>query len=64
GEVVLMQPNTNGGNALLWAAGPLMLFISALLGWLYVRRRSRAIVPQDLALNEQEHERLRQIMDE
>ena len=64
GEVALMQPNAQGGNVLLWAAGPLMLLIAALLGWLYVRGRSRAIVTQDPMLNEQEQERLRQIMKE
>ncbi len=64
GEVVLMQPNARGGNALLWAAGPLMLLLAALMGWLYVRGRSRATVAQDPVLSDEEQERLRQIMDE
>jgi cytochrome c-type biogenesis protein CcmH len=64
GEVVLMQPNAQGGNALLWAAGPLMLLLAALMGWFYVRGRSREITTQDPILSEQEQERLRQIMDE
>ncbi|MFT5341881.1 MAG: cytochrome c-type biogenesis protein CcmH [Paracoccaceae bacterium] len=64
GEVVLMQPNGQGGNVLLWAAGPLMLLLAGLMGWFYVRGRSRATVAQDRDLSEQEQDRLRQIMDE
>lgn len=64
GEVVLMQPNAQGGNVLLWAAGPLMLLLAALMGWFYVRGRSRVTANKDPILSEQEQERLRQIMDE
>jgi cytochrome c-type biogenesis protein CcmH len=64
GEVVLMQPNAQGGNVLLWLAGPLMLLLAMLMGWLYVRGRSNVAVSQDQSLDEQERERLRQIMDE
>lgn len=64
GEVVLMQPNKQGGNALLWLAGPLMLLLAAIMGLFYVRGRSRATEVQDIALSKQEQDRLRQIMDE
>ncbi|MBL4767071.1 MAG: cytochrome c-type biogenesis protein CcmH [Rhodobacteraceae bacterium] len=64
GEVVLMQPNKQGSNALLWAAGPLMLLLAALMGWFYVRGRSRAAATQEPGLSEQEQDRVRQIMDE
>lgn len=64
GEVVLMQPNGQGGNLVLWAAGPLMLLLAALMGWLYVRGRSRATTVQETALSEQEQGRVRQIMEE
>jgi len=64
GEVVLMQPNAQGGNALLWAAGPLMLLLAAGMGLFYVRGRARQSVAQDAGLSEQEQDRLRQILDE
>lgn len=64
GEVVLMQPNTRGGNLLLWAAGPLMLFLAGLIGVFYLRGRARAPTIPDAGLSPQEQDRLRQILDE
>lgn len=64
GEVVLMQPNSQGSNALLWAAGPLMLLLASIMGFLYIRGRSKGAARPEATLSPQEQERLRQILDE
>ncbi|MFT7597024.1 MAG: cytochrome c-type biogenesis protein CcmH [Paracoccaceae bacterium] len=64
GEYVLLQPTTKGANWLLWAAGPLMLLIAAILGLTYLRTRSRAVGTQEIALNPEEQDRLRKILDD
>ena len=63
GEYVLLQPTTKGANWVLWAAGPLMLLIAAVLGLFYLRTRSRATGTQDIALSGEEQDRLRKILD-
>ena len=62
GEFVLMTPRTSGANWLLWAAGPLMLLIAALIGVFYVRGRSRVVPAADATLNAEESKRLREIL--
>ena len=42
GEYVLLNPQRTGANWLLWGAGPLMLLLSGLGAWGYLRKRSRA----------------------
>ena len=42
GEYVLMKPTTEGANKLLWATGPVLFLLAALVGVAYLRRRSRA----------------------
>ena len=37
GEFVLMAPRADGSNWLLWAAGPAMVLLAAILGFGYVR---------------------------
>lgn len=64
GEYVLLQPTTKGANWLLWAAGPLMLLIGAVLGLFYLRGRARAPGLQERALSPEEQDRLRKILDD
>lgn len=64
GEYVLLKPTTGGGNWLLWAAGPLMLVLAGGIGVVYLRKRADAPRFQEAALNDEEQERLRRILDE
>jgi len=64
GEYVLLRPQVNGSNWLLWAAGPLMLLLAGGVGVGYLRSRSNMPEPHKTALSDQEKERLRQIMEE
>ncbi len=64
GEFVLMTPRTSGANWLLWAAAPLMLLISLIVGLMYLRGRSTASAPAEAGLSDAESRRLREIMDE
>ncbi len=64
GEYVLLRPRANGGNWLLWGAGPIMLLLALLGAGLYLRARSRATEPQDKALSPDESRRLAEILDE
>lgn len=62
GEFVLLNPTLGGSNWILWAAGPIMLILAALLGFLYLRGRSEAVAPQEAALSEAETRRLQEIL--
>jgi cytochrome c-type biogenesis protein CcmH len=62
GEFVLLNPTLGGSNWILWAAGPFMLILAALLGFLYLRGRSEATAPQEAALSEAETRRLQEIL--
>ena len=64
GEYVLLRPKTNGANWMLWAAGPVMLLLAALMGFYYLRRRSHATVSAEAGLSAQEQDRLRKILDD
>ncbi|MEJ6500269.1 MAG: cytochrome c-type biogenesis protein CcmH [Rhodobacterales bacterium] len=59
GEYVLLRPEFNGSNLMLWAAGPLMLGIGGLIGFAFVRRRRT--VPAD-SLTAEESARLTEIL--
>ena len=59
-----MKPTIGGSNWLLWAAGPLMMLMALMIGWLYVRGREKARAPQDEALSAEEVARLNQILKE
>ena len=63
GEFVLLKPTFGGANWVLWAAGPLMLLLSSLVGIAYLRGRSRAQAPQDEGLSDAEKAALRDILD-
>lgn len=64
GEYVLLRPTANGANWMLWAAGPVMLLLAALMGFYYLRRRSTAPARNDDGLSAEEQERLRKILDD
>jgi len=64
GEYVLLRPTMTGANWLLWAAGPIMLLLSALIGFVYVRGRAKAPKVVETRLSDDEQARLKQIMDE
>ncbi|MFA3915790.1 cytochrome c-type biogenesis protein [Ruegeria hyattellae] len=64
GEYVLLRPTADGANMLLWAAGPIMLLLAALTGFFYLRKRASAPAPAEAALNEEERQRLRELLDE
>jgi cytochrome c-type biogenesis protein CcmH len=64
GEFVLLKPSVGGSNWLLWAAGPLMLLLALVIGWLYLRGRETARAPQEEALSAEEVARLDQILKE
>ncbi len=60
GEFVLLRPNAEGANLVLWLAAPAMLAAAGGLAWAAVRRRQGA--PE--ALSSDEEARLRAILDE
>lgn len=62
GEYVLLRPEFNGSNWLLWAAGPLMLLIAGGIGLVYVRARGRAVQLGEAPLNPEEEARLHEIL--
>lgn len=62
GEYVLLNPTTTGANWLLWAAGPLMLFLAAGVGFGYVRSRARAKAPDQVPLSAEEEAKLHDIL--
>lgn len=64
GEFVLMSPRTDGSNWLLWAAGPAMLLLAAILGFGYLRGREKAETSHEEALTAEEAARLKQILEE
>ncbi|TMV08798.1 cytochrome c-type biogenesis protein CcmH [Ruegeria sediminis] len=65
GEYVLLKPTTTGANWLLWLAGPAMLLVAAVMGWSFLRGRSRKrTAAVEATLTDSEKERLRQILEE
>ncbi len=62
GEFVLLKPTIGGSNWLLWAAGPLMLLLALIIGFVYLRGRNSAGAPQDEALSAEEQARLSEIL--
>lgn len=60
GEFVLLRPNADGANLVLWLAAPALLAAAGALGWATVRRRLGA--PE--ALSPDEEARLRAILEE
>ena len=62
GEFVLLRPTTGGWNWLLWAAGPGMFLIAAVLAVAYLRRRSEAAPVAEAGLSEAEQKRLDELL--
>ncbi|WP_134725859.1 cytochrome c-type biogenesis protein [Paracoccus luteus] len=63
GEYVLFEPRAEGGNLILYAAGPLMALVAALGAWGFLRgRRREAAAPA--ALTGDERARLSRLMDQ
>jgi len=61
GEYVLLTPQANGVNLILWVAGPVLLLGGLGIAFAYLRRRDGGEAPDDLS--EEERERLSQLLD-
>ncbi len=59
GEFVLLKPDAEGANLVLWLAPPLMALLGLGIGWATIRRRKRA---PDEALSVEEEARLQEIL--
>lgn len=59
GEFVLLKPDAEGANLVLWLAPPLMALLGLGIGWATIRRRKRT---PDEALNAEEEARLEEIL--
>ena len=59
GEFVLLMPDAEGANLVLWVAPPLMALLGLGIGWATIRRRKWA---PDEALSAEEEARLEEIL--
>lgn len=62
GEFALLKPKVSGANLLLWAAGPILLILALIIGFLYLRSRSRAPEQRVEHLSDDEQKRLAEIL--
>lgn len=62
GEFVLFEPKAEGGNLILYWAGPLMALIAALGAFLFLRGRRPEAAPAPAALTAEERARLDALM--
>ena len=62
GEFVLFEPRAEGGNLILYWAGPLMALIAALSAFLFLRTRRPEAAPAPAALTAEERARLDALM--
>ena len=62
GEFVLFQPRAQGGNLVLWLAGPVMALLALLAAWRFLRSRATARPELAETLSQAERDRLDQIM--
>lgn len=62
GEYVLLKPQTDGSNLILWIAGPVLLVLAVLGAGVYIRRRSLA-EPDAERLDDREQARLDEILN-
>lgn len=62
GEFVLFEPRAQGGNLVLWLAGPVMALLALLTAWRFLRSRATARPEPAEALSQAERDRLDQIM--
>lgn len=63
GEYVLLKPDMTGANWLLWASGPLTLLFAFGVVVSFSRRGAKGRVPTTAALNPQEAETLKKLLD-
>lgn len=62
GEFVLFEPRVQGGNLVLWLAGPVALLLALLGAWRFLRSRATTRPEETQALSQAERDRLDQIM--
>ena len=62
GEFVLFEPRPQGGNLVLWLAGPVMALLALLGAWRFLRGRASDRPAPAEALSQAERDRLDQIM--
>lgn len=62
GEFVLFEPRAEGGNWLLWLAGPVMALLGLIVAGLFLRARRETTAPVVEVLSEDEKARLDRIM--
>lgn len=62
GEFVLFQPRAEGGNLILYWAGPLMALVAALGAFLFLRGRRPEAAPAPAGLTAEERARLDALM--
>lgn len=62
GEFVLFEPRAEGGNLILYWAGPLMALVAALGAFVFLRRRRVEAAPAPVALSPDERARLDALM--
>lgn len=61
GEFVLLRPQINGSNLIIYLAGPIMLILALLSAVIYVRRQ-QIITNKDQPLTESEKQKLNEMM--
>ncbi|TBN41887.1 cytochrome c-type biogenesis protein CcmH [Paracoccus subflavus] len=64
GEFVLFEPRAQGGNLVLWLAGPVMALVALLMAWRFLRGRAQARPETAEALSQDERDRLDRIMQD
>lgn len=64
GEYVLLRPQTDGANQILWWAGPLLLLIAFGIGIGYLRGREATIDHAPKGLSKDEEARLKKILED
>lgn len=62
GEFALLKPKVSGANLLLWAAGPILLVLALIIGFFYLRSRSRVPEQSVEHLSDAEQTRLAEIL--
>ena len=61
GEYVLLTPQANGVNLILWIAGPVLLLGGLAIAFTYLRRRGDGDTPE--GLSQEEETRLAELLD-
>ena len=62
GEFVLFEPRPEGGNLILYWAGPIMALLAALGAFVFLRGRRPEASPAPVALSTEEQQRLDSLM--